>query len=321
MGPVLPFVAFLAAGAAEEPPRTARIGVYVTALRLHFPEDDFEVEFWVWATTDGDDGWNPLETLEVVDAQSVDARYPASVLRSLPDGSDVWWHTRKMAARLPQDWDLDRYPFDWHTLTVNLEESVDDVSSVRYAADVAESAISPDLKLEGWEVSQLALAPTRAGYSTTFGDPALPPGHGSEYARLTATVDLRRVSIVGFWKLTVGVYVAFLLTALSFFLDPSERGLNPRVGMLSASLFSILVNWRVAESSFGRAESLTLVDRVHVNTLLFIVVASAMTVVSRQLCEAGHVDLARRLDRRVGVVVLTISYLALHLRLLLSAVR
>ena len=71
----------------------------------------------------------------------------------------------------------------------------------------------------------------------------------------------------------------------------------------------------------GTASGLTLVDKIHVMVLVYIVVAAIVTVVSRVLLDRG-VEAAEiaRLNCRVGAMVL-ISFVALNALLIVLAVR
>lgn len=315
------------AGPEADSVERPRIGLYVTALRFDFPRSEFDAEFWLWATTPATTSdWNPLETVEIVDASDLQVRYAATLDRvqrygnGYPEGTRVRWHTRKVSVTLPHHWNVRNYPFDRQQLAIRLEESVQDVSGVVYVPDLEESRLSERLVIEGWTISNLRLVQEVAHYDTTFGDPELPAGTGSEYSRLTATIELQRESVVSFWKLTAGVYVAFLIASLSFFFDPRETSLtNPRISMLVGSLFAVLVNMRVAESSFAATESITLIDRIHILTLLYLFLASVMTVISRLVVESGNRDLALRLDRRLGFWAFTISYLGINLWMIVHA--
>ena len=114
------------------------------------------------------------------------------------------------------DWDERNFPFDRHTLTIDLEEGVADVHRFVYEPDTANSGVDPELELPGgWRMTGATLLGSTKTYDTTFGDSDLPAGGSSEYSRLTFSIDLQRTDLGGFLKLTAVVYAAFFFSLIS----------------------------------------------------------------------------------------------------------
>ena len=159
-------------------------------------------------------------------------------------------------------------------------------------------------------------------YDTTFGNPDLPPGGSSQYSRLTLSIDLERTDLGGFLKLTAVVYAAFFFSLISYLMHlETTTGIGPRVSLLAIALFSTAVNLINASNALGTASGLTLVDKIHVMVLVYLLIAAIVTVASRLLLDRGleAVDIAA-LNYRVGAVVL-ISFVALNALLIVLAVR
>ena len=211
----------------------------------------------------------------------------------------MFYSSRKLSATIHYDWNVANYPFDRHVLLVEMEDAGNDADALVFLPDTTNTRFDENIKLEGWKVTNLSLTARKNVYNTTFGDPQLPDG-GSTYSRLVLAISIERESSISFWKLTAGVYAAFLLSLLGFFYDTAQTSLmSPRSGILVGSLFAAIVNMRAAEGVLGRAEGLTLVDKIHVLTIFFIIVGSLATVVSRVLVERGRQKQALRLDRGV----------------------
>lgn len=323
-GPRIP----AATNQAPAGPRRARIGIYVTALRdFKIAENTFVAEFWVWSVTPASgEKWNPLETIELLNATSWSSRYPSTQVRteleggSFGKGTVLMWHQQKVIATLSHQWDVRNYPFDRHKLEIVIEESVADLGTVVYEAEAIESKLKDGLRVEGWRLGDLKLEEFPHHYDSTFGDPELGSGEGSTYARVAGSFPLQRKTYVSFWKLTAGVYIAFVVSLLAFFFDTSQTSLmSPRMGILVGGLFAALVNMRVIESALGRSEVVALVEQIHLITIVYIFLAGVMTVASRLIAEDGKHALALRLDRRIGFWTFGASYLAINLLLILRA--
>jgi len=296
-------------------PTICRIGLYLRALHSFDPTaDTFGADLWLWSLCPTADH-QPLQTMEFVNSDNI------AVL--LDVGGDPLWTQRNVDGTFRYDWDERNFPFDRHTLTIDLEEGVEDVRGFVYDPDTANSGIDPELKLPGgWRMTGSTLVASTKTYDTTFGDPDLPAGGSSQYSRLTLSIDLERTDLGGFLKLTAVVYAAFFFALISYVMHlETTTGIGPRVSLLAIALFSTAVNLINASNALGTASGLTLVDKIHVMVLVYLMVAAIVTVVSRVLLDRGveAADIAG-LNYRVGAVVL-ISFVALNALLIVLAVR
>ena len=225
---------------------------------------------------------------------------------------EVYWSQWDISAVLHQNWDVQNYPFDRHTLKISLEEAVQDTSGFVYSPDFKNSGYPPDLKLGGWKITDFNLQEEKIAYQTTFGDPELVAKNGV-YSRLTVSIPIQRIKYVSFFKLTTGLYVAFAVAMLSFFYETGQPSLvSARTSLLVGCLFAALVNMRAPESVLGRTESLTLVDQIHIVAIVYIFAAALATVFSRLTTEAGRAKQAMWLDRRLLFRVFTVSFVVLN---------
>ena len=204
-----------------------------------------------------------------------------------------------------------------------MEEGVEDVHGLVYEPDTANSGVDPELQLPGgWRMTSSTLVASTKPYDTTFGDPNLPEGGSSEYSRLTLSIDLERTDLGAFLKLTAVVYAAFFFSLISYVMHMEmTTGIGPRVSLLAIALFSAAVNLVNASNDLGTASGLTLVDKIHVMVLVYLLIAAIVTVASRMLLDRGGAaaDIAR-LNYRVGALM-AISFVALNALLIVLAVR
>jgi hypothetical protein len=300
---------------SDAAPTTCRVGLYLRDLHSFNPTaDTFGADFWLWSLCPTADH-QPLQTMEFINSDDV------AVL--LDVGDYPLWTQRNVNGTFRYDWDERNFPFDRHTLSIEMEEGVEDVRQFVYEPDTANSGVDPELQLPGgWRMTGSTLAGSTKTYDTTFGDPDLPPGGSSQYSRLTLSIDLERTDLGGFLKLTAVVYAAFFFSLISYLMHlETTTGIGPRVSLLAIALFATAVNLVNASNALGTASGLTLVDKIHVMVLVYLLVAAIVSVASRLLLDRGMEAAAiAALNLRVGAIVV-ISFVALNALLVVLAVR
>jgi hypothetical protein len=298
---------------ADPTPTTCQVGIYLRSLHSFDPNaDTFGGDLWLWSVCPSAED-QPLHTMEFVNADD------AAILLDVP--GNPYWANRNVDGTFRYDWDERDFPFDRHTLTIELEEGVDDVRKFIYEPDLANSGIDPTLELPGgWQITGWSLTGGANTYVTTFGDPELPAGGTSEYSRLTLSIDLARNDLSGFFKMTAVVYAAFIFSLVTYLMQMDmTSGIGPRVSLLAIALFSAAVNLINASNALGTSSGLTLVDWIHIIVLIYILIAAAVTVISRLLLDRGWtVANVAKLNYRFGAVA-AISFVAINISLVRQA--
>lgn len=297
----------------EQTPTICQVGIYLRSLHSFDPNaDTFGGDLWLWSVCPSEED-QPLHTMEFVNSDDT------AVVLDVP--GDPFWANRNVDGTFRYDWDERDFPFDRHTLTIELEEGVDDVRKFIYEPDLANSGIDPILELPGgWQITGWNLTGGSNVHDTTFGDPELSPGGTSEYSRLTLSIDLVRNDLSGFFKLTAVVYAAFIFSLVTYMMPMDTGGsIGPRVSLLAIALFSAAVNLINASNALGTSSGLTLVDWIHFIVLIYILIAAAVTVISRLLLERGWTlaDVTR-LNYRLGAVA-ALSFVVINASLIRNA--
>lgn len=325
VGLLLAMLVWSGVGASEAlavtvPPQTCRVGVYVAALRdLNLVEKRFSSDFYLWSVCPSEE-LQPLKSMKVLNVEDFH-NFKASFDSTLPrkdlpkwfyPKDNVYWSGRKIRATLYQSWNVSNFPFDRHTLTIALEESTKNASQFVYTPDFENSGYQPNMNLDGWEITNFKLVEQKVPYASTFGNPELTAPQDS-YSRLVAAIDIKRVKLFSFFKLTIGVYIAFAVAMLSFFYDSDTVNLSsPRRAIYVGALFAALLNMRVQESVLGRTEDLTLVDQIHIATILYVFGAGVVSVCSRLMSESGKKQQAKWLDRQIFFWLFTVSFIVFN---------
>ncbi len=291
--------------AEEEAPvvkDTVMVGVYITSIySLGFAENDFGIDFWVWFVHKNKET-DPKETMEIFNSESQIFEYGTN-----EEKGDYMWSVQKCRAMIKKNWEISRFPLDDQTLDVILEETDRDTSEIVYIADTANSKIDPSVDLSGWKVESFELLPSVKTYATTYGDPTL-TGESS-YARLQFTTKITRESGRIFLKLFLGLYVAFLIALMVFFLDGSEIG--ARTSLAVGALFAAVGNKYIVDSSMPDHTSFTVVDKIHNLTFALIFMSIVFNVVSNASFRKGKPQLGRKIDYG-AFVFLMFAYIIGH---------
>jgi len=247
-------------------PDKARLGAYIVSIHdLNFSGETFGADFWIWS-----DYANPnlqiLKTLEFVNAKSASAS-----LQLTQEKEGKVWAQEKVQGVFRHHWDMSNFPFDRHVLSILIEESQSDTEKLQYLVDTDNSNFGKDIEIAGFSIRKATFESKKRDYDTNFGDPTAPPS--SSYSQFRIILELERVSRILFLKLHAALYVAFVVTAVCFFIIPqihkTPQMINAVLSTMVGSIFATIINLRAADSVIGRSESLTLVDRLHFMTLMY----------------------------------------------------
>jgi hypothetical protein len=300
---------------SDPAPTQCRVGAYVTSLHdFDLDANTFVADLWLWSVCPTADR-KPLQTMELVNADAIDVLLDSTLER---DGAS--WANRKVRGTFRHDWDERNFPFERERLVILLEEGVEDARTFVYEADTVNTTFDSAIHVPGWKITDFALLASHAAYDTTFGDPTLPPGAGSEYSRLTLQIGLERAAVAGFLKLTALAYAAFIFSLVTYVMHlETTTAISPQLGLLAVALFAAAVNMVTASDALGSASELTLVDKIHIVVLVYIALAAIFTVVSRVLLGRGWREPTLvRLNYRVGLVA-AVSFVAVNVVLIASA--
>lgn len=296
--------------AAEPPaPEPIHVGIYVTLIHgVDLKAGQFGVDFWVWFRWSGREP-SPLDSFEVIGGR-VSSR--SNVIRkTLPDGQ--MYAAARVSATIQQPWDLARFPFDDHTLKIQIEDSERDALTAIYVPDEANAGIDPEVRVAGWRVGGHAQAVGEQVYRSNYGDTSLPTGAHARYSRYVFSAGLARDGVGRFFKFFTGLFIATLASWCAFFVRPKDSGARVSVSvgaLFAAAAVTIAINNQLPDVGY-----LTFADAMVFLSLGTILLSLIGTVTSLALHyrerEAAH----RRLDR-IGAIAVPILYAAILLAIL-----
>ncbi|NJL11655.1 MAG: hypothetical protein HC913_00615 [Microscillaceae bacterium] len=290
-------------------PDTVKVGVYITSLYdFNLAENAYNADLWVWFNYQND-SLTPLETMEVVNLKEGDFS-----LAFYEKKGGINWGTHKGKLKLKKQWDIRHFPFDKQDLEIIIEEANYDISLLRYVPDIQNSKIDKNVKLEGWAIRDFVLHNEVVTYETTYGDPTLKGK--SNYARLRVNIRITRQAFGLFLKLFTGVYIAFAITLIIFFVSPES--VEARFGLTVGSLFAAVGNKYIVDSILPETTTFTLVDKVHTFTFLFIFLSLITSIIALSLSLRGRKKAAALTDWAAFWFIL-LSYIIINLWLVYVA--
>ena len=293
----------LAAIHTKAQPDTVKVGVYVTSIHdIDFKEKEYNLNLWLWMRYKKRD-FDFLQNLEVPQAKTVEKSF--AVIDS--SGEEIYLQM-KLLCLMKDSWRIDNFPFDHQTLRFSIENSQFDSSSLVFVADTVGAHYDPRFTLRGWSIDSCILSTGTRIYETGFGDPTLAKPQ-TKYSVFRLRMSITRDANGLFWKMFLGMYIAFLIAYVCFYIH--SDGMDSRFGLSVGSLFAVVGNKYIIDSALPESTTFTLVDTLHGLTLFSIFIIITATAYSLYLVKKGQLKKAVRFDMLVAQILLVL-YIGLN---------
>jgi len=281
---------------AHAQPDTVNVGAYVISVHdINFRDKQYTMRFWLWFVYDNPD-FDFSTQLDIPNAKSIDT--PEIILDSLNGKA---WAIMKMKAAMKESWNVLDFPFDKQHLKVQIENTLFDNRSLVFKPDVKGSTFDKNEAIDGWEIINFEVSENTNDYETGFGDPA-PDRSLQNFSSFLIEMDIQRNAWGLFMKIFIGMYIAFLISIISFTIKPSE--LEPRFGLPVGGLFATVGNKYIIDSILPESSSFTLVDTLHTLTFLGIFATLVVSAIALQYHDKGNKEAAVRINRKGSKLVI-----------------
>jgi hypothetical protein len=296
---------------AQQRPDTVKVGIYITSIHdIDFKQKEYAITFWLWLKYKNKD-FDFMQNLEVPQAKSVSRSFA-----SVDSSNNQVYLLMKMQCVMKDSWRIRNFPFDKQKLRLSIENSQFDSKTLVFVPDTVGRNYDPRFTLSGWTINNCVISIGIKKYETTFGDPTLTVPH-SEYSSYKVVLNISRDAGGLFWKMFLGMYIAFLIAYICFYIDPDEMG--SRFGLSVGALFAVIGNKYIIDSSLPETTSFTLVDTLHGLTLFFIFAIIAATSYSLRLIKTNKEIKARKFDM-IAAQVSLVLYVLLNIYFISEAV-
>ncbi len=289
---------------------TVRTGIYVTSIHdIDFKQKEYTIDLWLWLKYKNK-AFDFLQNLEIPQAKTVSKSF------STIDSSDNRIYLLvKLQCVMKDTWKISHFPFDHQNLRFSIENSQYDYHSLVFAADTLGKHFDPRFVLPGWNIDSFTISADKKAYETAFGDETAPKPH-TEYSSFKVKIGIQRAAGELFWKMFLGMYVAFLIAYVCFYIHADN--IDSRFGLSVGSLFAAIGNKYIIDSSLPESNSLTLVDILHGLTLLFIFLVVTASAWALYLVKKNKLSQANRFDM-VTAQVLLVIYVLLNIYFIAKA--
>jgi hypothetical protein len=291
-------------------PDTVKTGVYITSIHdIDFKQNEYTINLWLWLRYKNKD-FDFAKNLEIPQAKSFEMLYV-----TIDSSQGGIYMLMKLQCVMKDNWRINNFPFDKQRLRLAIENSQYDSRELVFAADTAGNHFDPRFTLRGWRIDSFTMSAGIKAYETTFGDTSFKKPR-MEYGTFRIRMQLHRDVSDLFAKIFLGMYVAFLISFICFFIHADY--IDSRFGLSVGALFAAIGNKYIIDSSLPESTSFTLVDSLHGITLFFIFAVTTASVFSLQLVKRGKIATAKKFDYLTALIMLAV-YVILNVWLILNA--
>jgi hypothetical protein len=293
-------------------PDTVNVGSYVISVHdINFRDKEYTMRFWLWFLYDNPD-FDFSTQLDIPNAKSIEQ--PEIITDSI-DGKK--WVIMKMKATMKQSWRVIDFPFDKQHMNVQIENTLFDNTSLIFKPDLKGSTYDKKEALDGWDITNFMVRATTNDYETGFGDPR-PDRSLQHFSAFIIEMDIERNAFGLFLKIFIGMYIAFLISIISFTIDVSE--LEPRFGLPVGGLFATVGNKYIIDSILPETSAFTLVDTLHTLTFLAIFATLVVSAIALHQYDLGEKEKCIRYNKLGRKYVVSLYVMANIVVILLALI-
>ena len=275
---------------------TVHTGIYITSIHdIDFKQKEYAVTFWLWLKYRNRD-FDFVNNLELPQAKSVEKSF-----FNIDSSGDRIYLQMKLQCVMKDSWKISNFPFDEQKLRISIENSQFDASSLVFIPDTLGEHFDRRFTLRGWKIDSCIITSGERLYETAFGL-ATDGKQQSEYSVFRVRLSITRDAGGLFWKMFLGMYVAFLISFICFYIHADS--MDSRFGLSVGSLFAVVGNKYIIDSSLPESSSFTLVDTLHGITLFVILVVVAANAYSLRLLKKNKLKQAIQFDNKTGALIL-----------------
>ena len=285
-------------------PDTVSVGAYVISVHdINFHDKEYTARFWLWFLYTNPE-FDFTTQLDIPNAKTIDA--PESIVDTV---NGKTWVMLKMKTVMKENWSVQDFPFDRQHLRIEIENSILDENNLIFKPDVKGSKFDFEEAIDGWTIENFTVGVRSNSYETGFGDPL--PGHDHQtFSQFTIELDIERNALGLFMKIFLGMYIAFLISIISFTPHPSE--MEPRFGLPVGGLFAAVGNKYIIDSLLPESSLFSLVDTLHALTFMAILGTLLVSAIALNQFDNGKKELSESTNRK-GAKIVVALYIILNI--------
>ena len=288
------------------------VGIYINRIgEFSIKEGSWTADFDIWFRWTGD-GVKPGENFQVVNGQ-IDLREKK---KRYIRGQEQYERYR-VKARLTKYFDPSRFPFSDEALTIQLEDDIRGVETLRYVADEPGSGINRLGIPQNLKIAKSLVTVKLHNYESGRGDPRLPAGAEDVHTRFIFAMLGSPPSSGLFGMMFQALFASAAIAFIAFFIKPIH--VDPRFGLGVGAFFAAIGNNIFVGTILPQAERVTLAGMVNGIGLVTIFLTLVQSAISLYILDTMGREMLRRFFDKVSFAVFLIGYAVVNLMLVFAA--
>lgn len=278
-------------------PAKVHIGVWlVNVEKVDLVASSYRLDFYLWFK------FNPSEIC-LADVKKFEfVNGPVGPFTPLKENETSGYVEYRIKGDFIKTFDFTNYPFETHTLAIELEHKELDVSHLRYIAD-QNSTIDQAINVAGWEIG---------GYSATVTEH---PYSDETFSRFIFSVQLKRPTLSSFVKSVLPIIVITTISLLTFFMSPQNFG--QRIGLGVTTLMSATAFHLSLLSSIPPIGYLTFADRMMISVYIIFLYNLSVSVYIMKLVDAKKTEEAAKFNKKAMKSLMTLIIALIMIQIIL----
>ncbi|MBK6809638.1 MAG: hypothetical protein IPG81_12170 [Sandaracinaceae bacterium] len=277
------------ADAPPAEPSVVTVGMYINRIRdVNLREGTYVVDFWMWFRWQNEE-LNPAQTFELVNGEIL-----SRIDSEVTDDLDHKYTSVRLVARMYHVFDVDHFPYDNHTLNIDIEDVENEAHLQVYRPDVSYSQLDPSVQVAGWDVTLGATSVETHVYNTNYGFLSIGADTHAPFSRFHQHIELRRGDGTPLLKLFWVTFLSVMLGLLALRVHVTD--LDARFGLSVGSIFAAMANTYVLGEILPETEAITMAEQMNFLGVGTIFCAVFISIASIRLVYAGREDASRKLD-------------------------
>ncbi|MEM0487919.1 MAG: hypothetical protein QXY75_05450 [Candidatus Bathyarchaeia archaeon] len=260
-------------------PVTLEVGVWlVNVEKVDLSASSYRLDFYLWFK------FNPQEVSlsEVREFEFVNGLPTKYEVRVDEENGYLEYRVK---GDFIKTFDFSKYPYETHTLTVELEHKSLNASKLILKADPT-SSVDEGVNIAGWEIGEFKTYVVEHSYGDNV------------YSRFIFSIQIKRPTLSSFVKSVLPVTVITTISLLTFLISPQNFG--QRIGLGVTTLMSATTFHLALLSGIPPVGYLTLADKMMISIYVIFLYNLSVSVYIMKLVDMKKIDEAQKFNGKAA---------------------
>lgn len=231
-------------------------------------------------------------------------------LNSKGDSAYILFH---ISATSTKFFNVSEYPLDNYLLTIEVESVSDDLKTIAFIPDSANSNVSSRVSVNGFEKDAFFILAKPHTIKSSLGDPRKTAATHNTYSQLRLALFIKRGGFAIYIKTFITLYIAVLLGFLSFFAAD-----NDKIRVIVGSLFFAAATLNIILTRIPSTPAISVAEIVNnISLITILLIAARETAIKFLFKNNKEVDY---LNKWITFGILFIFYMAINITIPLMCI-